>query len=128
MVMSWGSNKIYTPGESCEKVELTVQRAFDKDLICFNEETGKLKVVIKNTGQGSANAMIYRRITPDLATRDIILPSSNLEPGKIYEAEIPYQQGEKVHIEIIPQIKDGETPTLCSDKAIIKENIPSCTQ
>jgi hypothetical protein len=50
MVMSWGSNKLYDL-RILRKVDLTVQQAFGKDLICFNEATGKLKVVIKNTGQ-----------------------------------------------------------------------------
>jgi flagellin-like protein len=127
MVMSWGSNKLYAPKESCEKIELTVQQAFGKDLICFNEATGKLKIVIKNTGQGGANGIIYRKINTDLTTRDIVLPSSALEPGKIYEAEIPHQQNEKVHIEIIPQITNEGAETLCIDKAIIRENIPSCS-
>lgn len=126
MVMSWGSNKLYEPKESCDKVELTVQQAFGKDLICFNEATGKLKVVIKNTGQGRASNLIYRKINPDLTIRDVVLPSSALDPGKVYEAEIPHQKTEKVHVEIMPQVNNEGEEKICDEKAIIRENIPSC--
>lgn len=127
MIMSWGSNKVYPTKASCDSVELVTQQAFGTDLICFNEETGKLKIVVKNSGKSALSAIVYRKISPDMTVRDILLPSSELEVGKIYEAEIPHVKGEKAHLEIIPQIKNGEEILLCDDKAIVKENIPSCS-
>jgi hypothetical protein len=129
VIITWSSDQAYSPKESCEKITLTVQKAFDKDLICFNEATGKLKLVVKNDGQGNINSILYRKINLDLTTRDVILPTSALKPGQIYQAEVPHVQNERVHIEIIPQIKNEEetTETLCINKAIIKEDIPACT-
>lgn len=126
MIMSWGASKASGNKESCDKIELTVQRAFDTDLVCFNADTGKLKIVIKNVGKDPVNTLIYRRINPDMSIRDTPLPSSEMTSGRIYEAEIPYQPGSKVHIELIPQILIENTPTLCDQKAIIRENVPPC--
>jgi hypothetical protein len=126
MIMSWGSSKVGPQKSSCDRVDLVVQKAFDNDLICFNEQTGKLKIVVKNVGEEKLKSLIYRKINPDLSVRDITLPSSEMEPGRIYEAEIPIVEKGKVHIEIIPQILIDTTPTLCDDKAIIKENLQSC--
>jgi FlaG/FlaF family flagellin (archaellin) len=126
MIMSWGSNKVYPSKSSCEDAEIVVQKAFGNDLICFNENSDKLKIVVKNSGQTTLSGLIYRKISPDLNIRDITLPSSALEIGKIYEAEIPHQFGERTHIEIIPQVTNNEQQTICDNKAIIRENISPC--
>jgi len=126
MIMSWGSSKVQIQNGSCDSVNLVVQKAFDSDLICYNVNTGKLKIVVKNAGKQKILEVVYRKINPDLSIRDIALPYSEIEPGRAYEAEIPYQPGGKVHIELIPKINVEDVPTLCDDKAIIKETIPPC--
>jgi hypothetical protein len=126
MIMSWGSNKVYAQESSCENVELVVQQAFNNDLICFNEETGKLKIVVKNSGKQGIDSIIYRKISPDLTTRDITLPSSAVGPGRIYDAEVPFQQADKIHIELIPQLNISSVATLCDNKAIVREKVPVC--
>ncbi|MGV8169306.1 MAG: hypothetical protein ACP5N3_04590 [Candidatus Nanoarchaeia archaeon] len=126
MIMSWGSNKTSGDKGSCEDVNLVVQQAFNTDLVCFNQETSKLKMVVKNSGKTSIKSLIYRRINPDMSIRDTVLPASEMTPGKIYEAEIPYIPGAKVHIEIIPQLMVENELILCDKNAIIKENVPDC--
>ncbi|MGV8162793.1 MAG: hypothetical protein ACP5N2_05685 [Candidatus Nanoarchaeia archaeon] len=126
MIMSWGASKTINSQGTCDNVELVVQKAYNTDMICFNNETGKLKIIVKSTGKQQINSLIYRRITPDMSIRDTPLPSSEMNPGRIYEAEIPYQSGSRVHIEILPQIMIENIPSLCDSKAIIRENIPPC--
>lgn len=126
MIMTWSSDKIYAPKESCERVSIRVEQIFGKESICFNEGTGKLKILVVNEGPGTISSLLYRKINADLTTRDIILPSSTLDPGKSYQAEVPHQQNEKAHIEIIPQIKNEEVETLCLDRKIVRETIPTC--
>ena len=126
MIMNWSSDAVITPRATCEATKLEVQTAFNRDLICFNTETGKLKVVVKNTGSTTINSLIYRRINADFSVRELKLPDSTMSPGKIYEAEIPYQMTNNVHIEIIPEIKSGEEITICSSKTILKESLQNC--
>jgi hypothetical protein len=81
----------------------------------------------KNSGKQKIEELVFRRINPDLSTRDIPLPASSLEPGRIYEAEIPYQPTAKTHIEIVPKVIVDKNPILCDAKAIIREQIPTCS-
>jgi hypothetical protein len=128
MIMSWGADNASAQSGSCQNSNLAVQKAFDKDLICFNEATSKLKIVVKNTGKQKIEGLVFRNINPaTLSPRDTPLPSSSLDPGKLYEIEIPYQQTSKTHIEIIPIILIDKTPTNCDDKAIVREQILACS-
>ena len=126
MIMNWSSGVASASDFSCSDVLLQVQQAFNKDILCYNSVDQTLKVSLNNRGSSPADFLVYRRITPDLKSRDIKMPDSYLGPGKVYEADIAFQKADKVHIEFIPGIMKGGQEVLCTDQAIVRENITSC--
>ncbi len=127
MIMSWGADRASTQSGSCQNSNIVVQTAFNKEMFCYNQATNKLKLVVKNSGKQKIEELIFRRISADLSVRDISLPSSMMEPGRLYEAEIPYEPTAKTHIELVPKILVDNAPVLCDDKAIIREQITNCS-
>jgi len=126
MIMNWSSDVASGAQVSCEEVELQIQKAFEKEILCYNENQGKMRFVVKNVGSSPLDFMIYRRISANLKTNDIKMPDSYLGPGKIYEADIVFEMTDRLHIEFIPGIMRGGQEVLCTDKTIIRETLPIC--
>jgi len=126
MIMNWSSDNVIATPVSCESTNLVFQQAFDEDVLCFNEETGKLHVAIKNDGSSAMDFIVYRRINQDYTIRDVKMTDSYLGSGKIYAADIQFVNAEKVHIEFIPGIMIGGQESLCTEKALVRENIRIC--
>ena len=126
MIMNWSSGVASASDFKCEDMLLEVQKAFDKEILCFLPTEDKIRISIKNRGSFPLDFLVYRRITSDLKSRDLKMPDSNLGPGKVYEADIPFQKSDKIHIEFIPGIMKGGQESLCPDQAIVRTTIPDC--
>lgn len=126
MIMNWSSGVASASDFKCEDVLLEVQKAFNKEILCYLRGEETIRVSIKNRGNSPIDFLIYRRIGTDLRSKDIKMPESFLSPGKIYEADIPFPQTEKIHIEFIPGIMKEGKEELCSDQAIVRQSIPDC--
>jgi len=126
MIMNWSSNVASGAQVSCDDVRLEIQKAFDKEILCYNENQQKMRFVVKNVGSSPLDFMIYRRISADLKTKDVKMPDSYLGPGKIYEADIIFDMTDKIHLEFIPGIMRGGQEVLCTDRTIVRESLPSC--
>ena len=126
MIMNWTSGIAGASTASCENILLEVQKAFNKDILCYSPDTQKLHLAIKNRGSSPLDFMVYRRINPDLEFRDIKMPDSYLGPGKVYDANIAFEYSDKIHLEFIPGIMQGGQEVLCTDQAIVREELPNC--
>ena len=126
MIMSWSSKGVQPTEVSCDAVSLEIQKAFGAEMLCFNEEESKLRLIVRNSGTNTIDSLTYRRITPDFKTKDNKLPNSYLGPGKIYESEIGFQNLEKIHIEIVPSVVVEGSEVLCTEQAIVRDSVPSC--
>ncbi len=127
MIMNWSADAVVSaPGGSCDDVRLEPQSAFGSELICFDQEEGEINIVVKNSGRATLNSITYRRVTQNMRVSDIEMPDSMLRPGDIYEGFIGYQQSDSIYLELIPEIIIDGTPTLCPDKALVREGIRNC--
>lgn len=126
MIMNWSSDVAGAKVVSCEDIDLQIQQAFGKELLCFNENTGKIKLVVKNEGKSPADFIVYRQINANLDTKDIKMPDSYLGTGKIYDVNIAFMMSDKIHIEFIPGIMKSGQEVICTNKSIVTETLESC--
>lgn len=125
MVMSWGSDSERRDSSTCDDVSIAPQVFLSEEMICFNEQSGKLKVVISNTGRISLAGISHRQIGSDFKVSDTIIPSSDLGTGQVLSTELLINPG-RVRVELIPVIVVLNEKVYCSGKSLVRENIPVC--
>jgi len=126
MIMNWSSDVVAMHEPSCATSGLEIQKAFGRDMICFDDVANKLKVTIKNSGSTDISSIMFRRILSNFQSQDNVLPNSALKTGEIYDASIGFVMEDKVHVEFIPKIKKGQNTLVCQDNALIFEKIEPC--
>ncbi len=127
MIMNWTSDVAASvPGGSCDDTVIEPQSAFGGELICFDEEEGVIRLVVKNSGRSTLNSLVYRQVTQDMRVRDMAMPDSRLRPGDIYEGTIRHDGNGGVHLELIPEIIVEGEPALCTDRSLVRESIGPC--
>lgn len=126
MVVSWGSNNDQgRDSSSCDDVSISPQIVSGNEMLCFNESSGKLKIMIINDGNVPLEGIMHRQINSDFAVNEKMIPTSKLAVGQVMNTEILLNSG-KIRAELIPVITVLNENILCSGKAIIRENISSC--
>ena len=125
MVMSWGSDSERRDSSSCDDIRIAPQVLLGEEMLCFNEDSGRLKIVISNSGKVPLNSIVNRQISSDFRVEDILIPNSGLGVGQILSTEIDIMPG-RIRAELIPVIIVLNEKVLCSGKSLIRENIPLC--
>jgi FlaG/FlaF family flagellin (archaellin) len=125
MVMSWGSNTERRDSSTCDDVSISPQVFLGEEMICFNEQSGKLKIVISNTGKVSLGGVAHRQIGSDFKVVDNVISGSDLGAGQVLSTELVINPG-RVRVELIPVIVVLNERVFCSGKSLVRENIPVC--
>ncbi len=125
MILSWGSNASHRDSSTCDDVGISVQVADGKELICFDESSGRLRVVVSNSGDVSIEGIIHRQIGSDFEFSDDVVPNSDLAVGQILSENLLLRPG-KARVELIPFISVLGENVLCSSKAVVRENVVVC--
>ena len=125
MIMNLGSQSINLK-PTCDNVELSFEKTFGEDTICYDEASLKLRVVLQNSGKAGVDSVLFRHIKANLRSNEFPLRDSELKPADIYDVEIGYELSTKTHIEFIPVIKTGEGTKKCADKALVVEGLKPC--
>ena len=126
MIMSWGSSELSTNQKGCEQTKIEPQQAFGQNLICYDQNNKKLKLLLKNTGTNALTGIQIKQINPDLTINEMRLPKSNIIPGASYEYILDFIKPEKTYIEIIPEIDFLGEKIMCVNNAIIIDNLGNC--
>ena len=125
MIVSWGSNAMERDSSSCDDVRISIQVAESKELLCFNETSGSLKLVVSNSGDVPIEGIVHRQIGSDFETVDDVIPNSDMGVGQILSTNLLLRPG-KARAELIPYINVLNENILCNSKAIVRENIEVC--
>lgn len=125
MVVSWGSSFQEGESASCQNVGISIQVAEGREMLCVDENTGRIKLMITNTGDTSLKKIIHRQISKDFEVEDKVLPNSNLATGQMLNTELLLSPG-RPRIELVPVIEVLNEEILCTNKAIIRETLAVC--
>lgn len=125
MVVSWGSSFQDGESASCGKVEIAIQVAEGREMICIDEQTGSIKLMIVNSGDAALKKILHRQIGSDFEVEDRALPNSNLASGQVLNTQILLTPG-RPRMELVPVIEVLNEEIMCSNKAIIRETISLC--
>jgi len=125
MVVSWGSDDGKV-SSTCDDVSISPQVFFGGELICYNESSGFLKVVLVNNGEVPIESVVHRQIGSDFNVVDTVLVRSGLGVGEVFSSELLLSPG-RVQVELIPSIVVLNDRVLCTDKSVLRTNISVCT-
>lgn len=125
MIMSWGSGSGSRSSSGCESVGFSAQVIGGSELICFNETSGMLKIVVVNSGSVGFDAIVHREVGSDFNVVDSILSRSDLGVGQVLSTELLIRPG-RVRVELIPAINVLNERVLCTGKSLVREDISRC--
>ena len=126
MIMNWGKDVVASAGD-CNDVLLDVQQLNGKPMFCYDTINTQINIMLKNTGSVNIDSLKLRVITSDFKADEKDIPDSELKVGSLPKTKnIPYIRSGKFRVEIVPVISSAGKPKICSDKAAIMDDIPSC--
>lgn len=127
MIMNWSSDVVAGSTNPCEGVDLKIQEAFNEKLVCYDTNYSLLKVILSNKGV-DIEGLRMRTILPNFETKETVLSNSKISSGEFFDNLVPYELNQKNHIELIPEVQNGDSKKLCPDKTITITELPFCDE
>ncbi len=128
VVMNLGSAQVEEEAECPVEVGLSFAQIKDADHICFDAAKKELAFTIKNGKNSKVEGLLVNIIGEDGSQSEelaeVVVPKAGTYRGKIaYDLEA---NGAVVQVEIVPTIVPYDEPQICTEQALIVEEVGEC--